>query len=72
MSTSDVVIPSTSLKKLFDVSSPTASLVPSILRAAKRPVVCGPAGNTFAILSNTLQTSTDTAPPAPRRCDTCN
>ncbi|PBK64046.1 hypothetical protein ARMSODRAFT_1023463 [Armillaria solidipes] len=67
MSTSDVVIPSTFLKKLFDASSPTASLVSSILQAANHLLVCAPAGNTFAILNNILPTSMDTARPAPRQ-----
>ncbi|KAK0443834.1 hypothetical protein EV421DRAFT_1903424 [Armillaria borealis] len=70
MSTYDVVMPSTSLKKLLDASSPTASLVSSIPQAANRLLVRGPVGNTFAILSNTLPTSTDTVPSAPKRCDT--
>ncbi|SJK99015.1 uncharacterized protein ARMOST_02296 [Armillaria ostoyae] len=49
----------------FDASSPTASLVSSILQSANCPLVGGPVGNTFTILSNTLPTSIDTAPPAP-------
>ncbi|KAK0237532.1 hypothetical protein EDD85DRAFT_951710 [Armillaria nabsnona] len=69
MSTSNVVIPSISLTKLFDASSRTASLVPSILQAANRLFVSEPVGNTFAIPSDILQTSTDTARPAPRRWD---
>ncbi|KAK0203363.1 hypothetical protein DFS33DRAFT_1383621 [Desarmillaria ectypa] len=67
MSTSDVVILSTSLKKLFDVRSLNASLVSSILRAASRRFVCVPAGNTFAIRNSIPPTSEGIAPPAPRK-----
>ncbi|KAK0237525.1 hypothetical protein EDD85DRAFT_951704 [Armillaria nabsnona] len=67
MSTSDVVIPLTSLKKSFDASSPTASLVSSILQSANRLLVGGAVGNTSAILNNTLPTSIDTALPVPTK-----
>ncbi|PBK91054.1 hypothetical protein ARMGADRAFT_1082282 [Armillaria gallica] len=72
MSISNAAIPSTFLKKLFDASSPTANLVSSILRAANHLLVCALAGNTSAILSNTLPTSTDAALPAPRQSNSAS
>ncbi|KAK0435608.1 hypothetical protein EV421DRAFT_2039044 [Armillaria borealis] len=62
MSTSDVAILSTSLKKLFDVKRLTASLVSSILRAANRRLVCAPAGNTFVIPNSISPISTGIVP----------
>ncbi|KAK0237515.1 hypothetical protein EDD85DRAFT_951697 [Armillaria nabsnona] len=47
MSISDVAIPSTSLKKLFNARSLNASLVSSILLAANPRFVCEPAGNSM-------------------------
>ncbi|KAK0237547.1 hypothetical protein EDD85DRAFT_951728 [Armillaria nabsnona] len=70
MSTSDVAILSTSLKKLFDVKRLTASLVSSILRAANRRFVCVPAGNTFVIPNSIPPISTGIVPPVIWKRDT--
>ncbi|PBK64049.1 hypothetical protein ARMSODRAFT_1088201 [Armillaria solidipes] len=64
MSTSDVAIPSTSLKKLFDASSLNASLVYSIPLAANLRFVCVLAGNTFAIRNSIPPISAVIAPSA--------
>ncbi|KAK0220554.1 hypothetical protein IW262DRAFT_1461846 [Armillaria fumosa] len=66
MSTSNAVMQSTFLKKLFVANNLTANLVSSILLTANHHVACVLAGNICAFWNSIPPISTDIVPPATR------